>query len=469
MNRIKGLSFTVVILLFMPMTSCFVAKEYEQPKTNTENFFRTDNLSDKAYQGMDSTSIATVSWKSLFADNLLNDYIQKALENNLDIRIALQNVDAAAAYVKQGKAGYWPSIGVGLNYNYSHTPKNSRFGEGDFNQFDLSANLSWEADIWGKIRSTERAYTASYLQSVEAHKAVSTRLVAGLASTYYQLAALTEQIQIAEETILARDSSLTTTKSLKEAGLLTEVAVQQSQAQLLDAQLILLNLKRQERILENVFCMLMNEPSHAVQRNPLAQQNIQTPLRTGVPADLLANRPDIKQAEYGLIQAFELTNVARSNFYPSLTISAASGLQSLDIKDWLSANSIFANLAGGLLQPVFNRRQIRTTYEVAEVQKEKALLHYQAMLLTAGNEVSNALYEYQIQTDAIEIETKQYEAYRNAADQSEQLLINGLANYLEVLTARQYALSAQLSLVSARYAQLNAIISLYEALGGGWK
>jgi NodT family efflux transporter outer membrane factor (OMF) lipoprotein len=472
MKHFKVIKIITGFFLLFLLQSCFVAKEYRQPETETQNLYRSTLQGAKGNGVSDSISIANISWKDMFSDTLLKGYIAKGLSNNLDIRIALQHIASAAAYVKQGKAGNWPSINANLDYSYTDNSKNSQLGSifsGAINQYDLSASLSWEADIWGKIRSQKRAALATYLQSVEAHKAVKTRLIAAIAATYYQLMALDEQMQIAEASVQARDSSLETTKALMQAGQLTAVAVKQTEAQVYAAQLILINLQQQERLLENSFCMLMGEPAHSIVRGSLEQQQINTPLKTGVPALLLSNRPDVMAAEDAYRNAFELTNVAKSNFYPSLTITAAAGFESIDIKNWLSFNSIFSNIAGDLLQPVFNRRRIKTAYEVAQAQQQEALLNYQKALLTAGNEVSNALFKYQSETRIIDLEEKQYAAYKVAVDYSEQLLNNGLANYLEVLTARQNALSSKLSLVDARYEQLNAIITLYEALGGGWK
>lgn len=439
---------------------------------DTRNLYRTDHLADSAALATDTGSMEAVSWQNLFSDTLLKKYIRAALDSNIDIRIALENINAAAAFVRQGEAAFYPSVNAGLHYSHSKNSKNTPSGqlqEGSADQYQLGADLSWEADIWGKIRSARRAYTDSYLQTIEAHKAVKTRLIADVASAYYRLASLTAQIDITQRSIASRDSSLAITKSLKESGQLTAVAVKQTEAQLYDAQLILLDLKQQERIWENTFCLLLNEAPHPVEREGLTGQEITTPLRTGVAAGLLANRPDVRQAEYELMEAFELTNVAKSNFYPALTITAGGGLQSIEISNWLSAGSIFANIAGDLLQPVFNRRQIRTAYEVARIRQQQALLSYRRVLLTAGNDVSNALYDYQKQTAAMAVEEQQYEAYRTAVDYSEQLLVNGLANYLEVLTARQNALATQLDLANTRYARLNAIVTLYQALGGGWR
>lgn len=472
MNNRQNLSLIAVIFSVTLLSSCFVAKKYERPEVNTQNLYRSDQLTDSIVLAQDSSSLAQISWKNLFSDALLQQYIQQALDNNLDIRIAVENINAAEAYLKQGKASYWPSVNASLDYSHSKNSQNGQAGalfKGPIDQFQLAAGLSWEADIWGKIRSQERSLNATYLQTIEAHKAVKTRLVSSVASTYYQLAALSEQIQIAEQNIASRDSSLQTIISLKSAGMTTEVAVKQTETSLYDAKVVLLNLKQSERILENTFCFLLNEPPHSITRNSLNAQNVQTNLSTGVPAKLLANRPDVKQAEYSFMNAFELTNVAKSNFYPTLSITANGGFQSIDIKDWLSANSIFSNIAAGILQPVFNRRQIRTNYEVAQSRQEQARLMYEQVVLNAGNEVSNALYEYQTQNEAIELLQKQYEASSLAVQYSEQLLVNGMANYLEVLTARQNALAVQLNLVNIRYAQLNSIISLYSALGGGWQ
>lgn len=469
MNKNLIIQISLFVLVAGGLSSCYVTKEYQRPEMETKYLYRTDQLDDSVSLVMDSVSMADVSWRNLFTDDLLKQYIKTALDNNIDIRIALKNIDIATAYVEQSKAAFAPSLFGNLNAGYAHNSKNSKAGTPDVAQFQLGASLSWEADIWGKIKSQEKAALAGYLQTVEAHNTVTTRLIANVATIYYQLTAVSEQMKIARQTIQSRDSSLTTTKALMQAGQLTAVAVKQTEAQLYDAQLILLNLKAQERVLENAFCMLLNEPPHPIERNPLSRQEITTPLRTGVAASLLANRPDVRRAGFGLVQAFEMTNVAKTNFYPSLTITAGTGLQSADITNWIGLHSVFANVAGGLLQPIFNRKQIRTAYTVAQIQQEQALLDYQQALLTAGNDVSNALFDYQIQSETIVIEEKKYEAYKIAVDYSEQLLINGLANYLEVLTARQNALATQLNLVNTRYSRLQSIVNLYEALGGGWK
>jgi len=183
----------------------------------------------------------------------------------------------------------------------------------------------------------------------------------------------------------------------------------------------------------------------------------------------LSNRPDVMAAEYGLMESFQLTNVARSNFYPSLTISATGGFQSIELDQWLNANSLFATLVGGLAQPVFNQKKIKTQYEVAKAQQEQALLNFKQSLLVAGSEVSNALYDYRAEAEKYTYREKEVEALRKAEYNSEELLKNGYANYLDLLIARQAVLNSELNVIDSKLQQLITVVNLYEALGGGWQ
>lgn len=468
MKRHRIYSFLLIGIIPILLQSCFAAKEYEQPEVEEldENLYRTDAISS------DSLNIADIPWNEVFTDPYLKKYISEGLENNIDIRRAIQQMLMAEAYVKQGKAGYFPTLNVGANVNHQILSKNSQFGsffDGSITQYDVTGNLSWEADIWGKIRSNERAFQASYLQSAAAHKAVQTRLIANISTTYYQLLSLDAQKAITEETIANRERSLETTKALKDAGNVTEVGVKQTEAQLYTAQTLLIDINNQIRLLENSFSILLGEGPQFIERGTLQNQEINSPLKTGVPAQLLRNRPDILAAEYNLVNAFELTNVARSNFYPSLSLSAGGGFQSLELDELFNANSLFANLAGSLMQPVLNGRRIRTQFEVAEAQQEDALLNFKQAILNAGKEVSDALYNYEASEEKIEVLNKQFNAYADASEYSEELLNNGLANYLEVLTARENALNSQLSLIEAEFSKLQAMVDLYRALGGGWQ
>lgn len=458
----KTLVFPILIL---SLQSCFVAKDYEQPEIVNEENFRTDNIPQ------DSLTMANVSWREMFTDPILQNHIEEGLQNNIDIRVALQQILYAEAYLKQGKAGYFPSITGNASVTRQELSSNSQFGGffSSLDQYEISADLSWEADIWGKIRSQKRAYEASYLQSVAAHQAVKTTLISNIASTYYQLLSLDEQRKVTERTIENREKSLETNKALKEAGNITEVGVKQTEAQLYTAQALLVDINNQIRLLENTMSILLGKEPQDINRSVLADQTIETELKTGVPAQLLRNRPDVIQAEYGLVNAFEMTNVARANFYPSLTLTATGGFQSLDLGELIDTNSLFATIVGGITQPIFQRRQIKTQYEASQAQQEQARLQFRQAFLTATKEVADALYNYEAASDKIEIKEKEYSAYETATNYSQELLDNGLANYLEVLTARENALNSRLDLINAKYSQLNSMVNLYQALGGGWQ
>lgn len=441
-----------------------MARDYTRPEMFDEIGFRTDTAT------MDTLTMATIAWRDFFSDPILQSYIEEGLQNNLDIRTALTRIDAAQAWMRQGKAGYLPSISADASASHFEFSDNGQArGAGSINVFELGAGLSWEADIWGKIRSTRRAYQARYLQSQAAHQAVKTRLIAGIATFYYDLLAIDAQMDITQATIENRKRSLTTAIALKDAGNETEAGVKQTEAQLYTAQAIFIDLQKQARIYESALSLLLGSQPRPLARNTFDDQIVDTVLLTGIPLQLLGNRPDILAAEYNLINAFELTNVARSNFYPSLTLSASAGLQSLELQNLFSLNSLFANVVGGLAQPILNGRRIRTQYEVAQAEQEQARLQYLQTFLTATAEVSDALYSFDATTRKIEVKQKEYEAYNDAVRYSEALVNNGLANYLQVLIARERSLASSLTLAENKATRLKYLVQLYEALGGGWK
>lgn len=461
--KIVTVAFTATV-----MQSCFVAKEYERPKDiKTENLYRTEVVSK------DSTSMANLSWDKVFTDPILQGYIRKGLENNLDIRIAMQNIAAAEASMKQGKAGYFPTLSVGSDWTHQQLSKNSQFGallqNRSTDQYQISGTLGWEADIWGKIRSNKRATSAAYLQTTAANQAVKTQLIADIASTYYQLIAIDEQIKLSEETLINRVESVETIKALKDAGNVTEVGVKQTEAQKYATEIIIADLKVSTILFENKMSILLGTAPAKVERSSFEVQKMQPEITLGVPATLLRNRPDVIAAEYNLISNFERTNVARSNFYPTFKITATGGLQSIDLKEWFSANSFFANVVTGLTQPIFNQRLNKTNFEIAKANQEKAYIQFEQSLLNAGKEVSDALAQYNNETKKIEIRQKQVDALKVATDYSDELLKYGLVNYLEVLTAKDNALNVELTLIDNKFSQYNAIIQLYRALGGGWQ
>lgn len=457
--------FALVAISFFAQ-SCFVAKDYKRPDIKAENLYRTEVVAQ------DSTSLADVSWEKLFTDPVLQQHIKKGLQNNFDIRIAMQNIAVAEASLKQAKAGYFPTLNANADWTHQELSRNSQFGRifnGSIDQYQLAASLGWEADIWGRIRSNKRAANASYLQTIAANQAVKTQIITDIAATYYQLLALDEQLRLAEQTLNNRNESIEVIRALKEAGSVNEVGVKQTEAQKFATQLIIEDLKNNIAVLENYMSILMGEAPHTIERTTLENQALNPEIKLGFSASLLRNRPDVIAAEYGLITNFELTNVARSNFYPTFRITATGGLQSIELKEWFSANSLFANVVTGLAQPIFNQRQNRTRLEIARAQQEQAYVQFEQALVNASREVSDALAQYNNETNKLAIREQQVDALIKAADYSDELLEYGMVNYLEVLTAKDNALNSQLNLIDNKYRQYEAIINLYRALGGGWR
>ncbi len=445
----------IIVISAALLQSCFVAKNYESPEVKTDSLFRTT-------QTLDSASIAAVSWDKLFTDPILQQYINQGLVHNYDIKIALQNLRAAEENMKQGKAGYLPTLYGNASW------LRQDFDQSNFEQFEFSGNLSWEADIWGKIRSNKRASVAAYLQTVSAQQAIQTQLVANIASTYFQLLALDAQVKVAEETLINRVESIETIKALKTAGIVNEVSVKQTEAQKYATEIILKDLKYSVKIAENTLSILLGKTPQTIERGLFESQEIRADIEVGIPALLLSRRPDVVSAELNFRQSFELTNVARSNFYPSLMINASGGFQSLEIKDWFNANSLFSSVFTSLTQPILNQRKVKTGYNIAKANQQKAYLQFEQTLLLAGKEVSDALADYENESEKLTIRAHKLDALKKAATYSDELLQYGLINYLDVLTAKDDALRTELELINNKYRQVYAVINLYKALGGGY-
>lgn len=471
MKFVKTYRILVLVSAGILAQSCLVAKDPKKPDVKAENLYRTEVVEK------DTTSMADISWEKMFTDPILQQHIKKGLQNNFDIRIAIQNIVAAEASLKQAKTGYFPTLSLGADWTHNEMSKNSQFGrvisqtggKTNTDQYQLTGTFGWEADIWGKIRSNKRAFSAAYLQTIAANQAVKTQVITNIAGLYYQLLSLDAQLKLAQETLINRDKSVETILALKDAGSVNEVGVKQTEAQKYATELIIEDLKNSIVLLENTLSIQLGESSQKIERSTFESQNLTPEIKLGVSTQLLRNRPDVVAAEFGLVNAFELTNVARSNFYPQFRITATGGLQSIELKDWFSANSLFASVVTGLTQPLFNGRQIKTRYEVSKAQHEQAYVRFEQALVTASKEVSDALAQYNNETKKLTIREKQVDALTKAADYSDELLEYGLVNYLEVLTAKDNALNSELSLLNNKYQQYLAIINLYKALGGGWR
>ena len=457
---------TFVAITAVLLQSCIATKEYQKPEVWNNASFNTNEVVK------DSMAESVVPWQQIFTDALLQQHIQTALENNLDIRAALENINQAQSYLSQGRMGYMPTFTIGTNYTHSVNSINTQFGRilgqrQRLDQFDITGSLGWEADIWGKITSKKLAAEATYLQTVSAHKAVKTQLIAMVASTYYNLLALDAQKQVALKTIENRNKSLETNKALKDAGRVTEVAVKQTEAQALSAQALLLDIENNIKQQENSLSILKGMFPHAVERASFSDLQLNVNATEGVSIQTLNNRPDVVAAELGFRNAFELSNVAKASFYPTLKLTANGGLQSVEFEKLFDPTSFFASIVAGIAQPVLNSRQIRTQYEISLSNQEKAFLNYKQTVLNASKEISDALYAIDINKKKLVLKQQEAEAYSTAVNYSQELLNNGMASYLEVLTATESELNAQLNIITTQYNLWNANIQLYKAMGGG--
>jgi multidrug efflux system outer membrane protein len=459
------LLFALALALF----SCASPKTYQRPDSVYDGLrYRLDAMPQ------DSQSVATYDWDKVFSDNYLQQYIQAALDSNLDARIAIKNIEIASNYLYQAKAINQPTLSAGPSITYQTNSLNTQIGKilGERQhlvQFNLDVRASWELDAWGKLKSQQKAVAAEYMQSVAAHQALQSQLVAEVATAYYQLLALDAQRAVLDSFAGYRQKFIETSRALKDAGLVTEVAVKQAEAQLLNVQGQIVAIGYQTSVRENYLNMLMGASPGAVERSKLADIPPGFETAVGYPVQLLSTRPDVRAAEFNLVRTFELTNAARAAFYPTISLGANTGLQSVDLDKLFSLNSIFASVVGSLAQPLLDKRNIKTQHLVRENQQQIAYLGFRDVLLGATHEVSNALAALDAQTKIVALKQAEKKTYALATQYSEDLVANGLGNYLEIILANERTLSAELDYIQATLGQLQAQVQLYRALGGGWQ
>ncbi len=461
----RSISFKNIILVVGiagVLLSCNSSQHYQRESINTENIYGVENS--------DTTNLALTPWQDLFTDPLLQAYISEGLDNNPDLQIAIQRVAESEAYFEQSKAALLPGINAKATGNYTRNSESlSQNSRRETGSYQLGIEAGWELDLWGKLRSAKRAAYANLLATDAGRKAVETRLISNIATAYYNLSALDAKLEITQQTVQNDINMIETFKILKESGRVTSAAIVQSEAARYAAEVTIPDLEQQIREVENALCLLLGRTPGEIQRNPLSAPLDATLLKTGVPSQLLDNRPDVMQAEYDVMSAFEMTNSARAYFYPALTLTASTGFASGTLDNLLDPASFAANIIGGLTAPIFNKKINVTRLKVSKAQQESALLNLRYMLLNAGQEVNNALGLYETATRKIDLRQQQLTALEKSVEYTRELLTYGSSSYIEVLAAQQSLLGAQLNSVNDHLQQLDAVVSLYRALGGGWK
>jgi len=458
--------------VLLAVSSCKVSRDISRRSNILPANYRSS-------QSNDTISVGFLPWREFLEENYLKALIDTALIRNNDLQIAIQNVDAAHKLLKQASLGYLPSANLTVTGTSSRPSNNSLngitlsqfLGSKHVEDYTAAAALSWEADIWGKVRNQKSEALAAFLQTTEARKAIQTQLVSDISRGYYNLLTLDAQLKIAKENVALNDSTLRIIQLQYDAGQATSLAVQQAQAQQLTAAQLIPRFEEDITVQENAVSLLLGKVPGPVQRAASLDQFFPLmSISAGIPAALLNMRPDVKSAELEIDRANAQVGLNKASMYPALTITAQGGANSFRASNWFTLPaSLFGNAMGNLTQPLFQKRRLRTQYELAVIAREKSVILFRQQVLTAVAEVSDALARIDKLAQQRSVSDQRTETLKQATTNAGLLFRNGMANYLEVITAQSNVLQSQLQSAELKRAQLEAAVELYRSVGGGWK
>ena len=442
------------------LSSCHIYKAYDRPESIDASGIYRDPVSATDTLAADTANMGNLPWKEVFKDVKLQALIEEGLANNVDMQAAVLRVKEAKVMLTSARLSYLPSI------NLAPQGTMTTMGGSDMSKaYQLPLAASWEIDLFGKILNAKRGQQAMYLQSQYAQQAVRSQIICGIANVYYTLLMLDRQVEITTETAAIYKENVRAMEAMKLAGYVNEAAVTQMRAASHQVEASLLDLKRQVRETENSLAVLLAKAPQTIERGRLTDQVMPDELTAGVPLQLLENRPDVKIAEMTLASAYYTTNQARSAFYPSIKIGGTTGW-TFDELQINPAQFMFQALAS-LTQPIFNNGKLVANLKVSKAEEEIARMNYQQTILEAGQEVSNALCLYETADKKLLEDKGRVEQLQKAVTYTKALFQSAEATYLEILTAQQNLLSAELSEVSDNFQRIQAVINLYSALGGG--
>lgn len=444
----------LLICLAAAMSGCGIYKSYERPEIVTDGLYGAVETAE--------TSLGDIAWREVFADPQLQRLIDLALENNTDMQSAHWRVKEAEAALKSARLAYLPS------FNFAPQGSLSSFDtRTPTKTYNIPVTASWQIDLFNGLTNAKRKAKALYAQSREYEQAVKTQLIAGTANLYFTLLMLDAQLDITRQTAAKWEKTVETIRALKEAGMANEAAVAQYEGTYYSVQASVHDLDYQLRQVENSLCSLLGEAPHAIARGSLDAQQLPERLTVGVPLQMLSNRPDIRAAEYSLVQAYYATAEARSALYPSITLSGTAGWTNSAGAAIVNPGKLLLTAAASLMQPIFNAGANRARVKIMKAQFEESKLSFQQALLNAGAEVNNALMQSQSARAKSALRKSQVDAMQRAVESTELLMRYSPTTYLEVLTAEQSLLSARLSQVADRFDEIQGVVNLYQALGGG--
>lgn len=471
----------VVISGSVLLQACKVTKDYVKPEFKMPGAYKLpDSLVDRSME-------AIPSWKEYFKDSTLLKILDSAIANNLDLRNAIKNIQITDQLYKQSKSLYAPDVDLNLgvtrefrSHNYYSSPssgwydRRNKTAPKDWyvlqSHFSSSVAVDWEIDIWGKIKREKEAARSHYLETFQAKKAIQTALVADVAEAYYNLLMLDEQLQVATRNYHLRSNTLKMVELQYKSAEVTALAVQQTKNQVLEAEALIPQLKKEIRVQENALKLLTGDLSINVGRHTALSEIPSDSLYKEIPLYYVQNRPDVLAAEYDLMAANASVGVAQANRFPNLSITFEGGTDGMLPKNWFNIpGSLFGDFFGGLTQPVFHKRKLKTDYEVAKLQRDQSEIAFQKAVYSGITEVRNALIAVRQLTEQLSIAKEQVKVSQKAVHSAAMLFTAGFATYLEVITAQSNELDSELNLASLKAGLLSARIQLYRALGGGWK
>lgn len=468
---IRNPSYLIPVFLLI-LAGCRVGKDLEKPELHLPAKFA-------GVVHADTNSIADLKWKSFFTDPILRKLIEKGISYNPDLQIAIKRIDISQQQLRQSKLLRLPEVDLQVTGQYNNPSNNSLNGislksfldKSHVENYMAGVNVSWEIDVWGKIRRQKEAALAQYLSTYEGVKAVQTQLVANIAQGYFNLLMLDHQLQIAKRNLSLTDSFAIATRLLKDAGAATALAVQQAEARKLSTALLIPELEESIAIQENALQLLTGQFPGTISRiADLESITIPPSLSTGLPAAMVSRRPDVRASEIALQIANADVGIAQANMYPALNITAGAGLESFKSSNWFNIpSSLFGLAAGSIAQPLFRRRELKTQYEIAKIEREQTVIEFRQSVLQAVGEVSNALVQIEKLETQHELAEAQVDTLDRAVANAHLLFKSDMANYLEVITAQTSSLVMELNLASIRRKQLDAMVELYRSLGGGWQ
>lgn len=440
---------------------CGIYNKYSRPEsidTTAEGIFR----GEAAERADSALNFGATEWREVFTDECLQRLIDSAMVRNTDLRVARLRIDEAEASLKAARLAYVPSFAFAPNGAVSSFDNSKAAWT-----YSVPVTASWQVDLFARLTNAKRRAKAAVEGSRAYCQAVRSRVIAGVANAYYTLLMLDAQLAVTEQTAESWRESVETMRLMKDAGMATDAAVRQYEANHYALQSSVLQLRDQIFTAENSLCALLGDTPHSIERGSLDSQHMPDDLRTGIPVRLLSARPDVEYAEKTLVQAFYATNEARAALYPSISLSGSAGWTNSAGVAIVNPGKLLLSAAASLLQPIFQNGALRARLKIAKAQQEEAELQFRQTVLNAGNEVNNAMAECQTARANRTICEQKVDALASAAESTELLMKHGSTTYLEVLVARQALLGARMDLITNSFNELQSAVNLYQALGGG--